>query len=585
MSSPAWKMYVFRDGKHETAGAEQISRLQTALRHARRAPEQECEDHLLAALILAGELECALLDDRADDSLLDVSCSIASLITDGLARAFITGRNDSLPSILQLAERIAAGRYEAAVQEGFAYYTLHPRKLATLLDRMLRDSILPQAGGRRVRVLGIRSIGVTLSAVACARLSLRGIDCGRISVRPGGHPYDRRVKASPRLYQWVKAASDAEFLVVDEGPGISGSSFLSVAEALEACGAHSSSIHLIGSRQPDPAALLARDAPRRWKRFRFHAIPAEPLTPPEAGEDFSCRSRWKFFGGSTETEPGSWTPLEPATYLSRDRRSTFTFAGFGHYGEAVSTRAKALAEAGFSPRYLGIRRGFVRSALPPGRLLSPSDCSPELLSRMAEYLAFRVKAFAVAAPQTPELETMLRRNWQIEFGEELGVSESRLPSERVVICDGRLMPHQWLRSSRGELLKLDSGNYGDNHFFPGPCDVAWDLAGCIVEWELHPEARHRLIGQYAERAGDALAPRLAPYLLAYATFCMARSKMAASALQGQPEEEALLRDYRRYRSVALSLRSPHPLARGVECADESNEGKSNDAPLKRTRAS
>jgi hypothetical protein len=208
---------------------------------------------------------------------------------------------------------------------------------------------------------------------------------------------------------------------------------------------------------------------------------------------------------------------------------------------------------------------------------------------MAAYFAFRAKAFAVAAPQTPELETMLRRNWQIEFGEELGAAESRLPSERVVICDGRMMPHQWLRSSQGELLKLDSGNHGDNHFFPGPCDIAWDLAGCIVEWELQPEARLRLIDEYAERSGDALASRLAPYLLAYATFCMARSKMAASALQGEPQEEALLRDYRRYRSIALRLRSPHRLPHGVECADESNAGESNwgsnDEPLKRPRAS
>ncbi len=100
-------MYIFRDGRYETTGAELISRLQNALCIARCASGEDREDHLLAALIAAGELECALLDARADDSLLDASSSIASLITDGLARAFLTGRKDSLPSIHQLADRLA----------------------------------------------------------------------------------------------------------------------------------------------------------------------------------------------------------------------------------------------------------------------------------------------------------------------------------------------------------------------------------------------------------------------------------------------------------------------------------------------
>mgnify|MGYP001025078836 CR=1 FL=1 len=134
-------------------------------------PEQDIRYGLLAALILAGELECALLDDRADDLLLDVSCCVASLMTDGLARAFLTGRTDLLPSILQLAERIETGRYQAAVQEGFAYYALHPRKLATLLDLMLRDGVLSQATSGRLRVLGLahrRLLKPPLTRKVCA---------------------------------------------------------------------------------------------------------------------------------------------------------------------------------------------------------------------------------------------------------------------------------------------------------------------------------------------------------------------------------------------------------------------------------
>jgi hypothetical protein len=160
-------------------------------------------------------------------------------------------------------------------------------------------------------------------------------------------------------------------------------------------------------------------------------------------------------------------------------------------------------------------------------------------------------------PQSPELEVMLRWNWQLEFGEELGTAEAQLRVGHVVICDGRMMPHQWLRRDSGELLKLDAGTHGDNHFFPGACDIAWDVAGAIVEWELQGDLRERFVRAYEARSGDAVVGRLAPYLLAYATFRMGWSKMAALAMQGEYDEALLQRDYERYRAIALRLRQRH----------------------------
>ena len=45
---------------------------------------------------------------------------------------------------------------------------------------------------------------------------------------------------------------------------------------------------------------------------------------------------------------------------------------------------------------------------------------------MADYLAFRFTNFVSNSPQSPEIEKMLRWNWQLEFGEELSDAESRL---------------------------------------------------------------------------------------------------------------------------------------------------------------
>ena len=113
-------------------------------------------------------------------------------------------------------------------------------------------------------------------------------------------------------------------------------------------------------------------------------------------------------------------------------------------------------------------------------------------------------------------------------------------------------------AEQGELLKLDAVSHGDNHFFPGPCDIAWDVAGAIVEWELRGRgARAILSASTTRRSGDAIAERLAPYLLAYAAFRLGWSRMAASAMQGEFDEALLERDYRRYRAQAQRLRQ-HP---------------------------
>jgi hypothetical protein len=407
---------------------------------------------------------------------------------------------------------------------------------------------------RQVAVMGIRSIGATLSAMACVSLRRRGIECQRITVRPTGHPYNRELETTPELCEWIERSRDAEFLIVDEGPGISGSSFLAVAETLVGCGIEHERIHIIGSRTADLSTLRAENASERWARYHFHVMQNAPLPPAGAGESLSGGLWRKHFRYDESTIPASWTPLEPAKFLADDEQSIFKFEGFGHYGKEIGNRAKLLATYGFSPKYLGNYCGFGQYELVPGRMLALRDRSPELLSRMVDYLVLRSIAFVSDTPQTPELEKMLRWNWELEFGEALSNNESRLHAERVVVCDGHMMPHKWLRADGGELLKLDAGKHGDNHFFPGPCDVAWDVAGAIVEWEMQGELRDRFLREYEARSGDAITQRLAPYLLAYTTFSLGWSKMAALAMQGEYDEALLERDYQKYRSIATRLR-------------------------------
>jgi hypothetical protein len=372
-----------------------------------------------------------------------------------------------------------------------------------------------------------------------------------------GHPYDRELQVTAELREWVKDAGDADFLVVDEGPGISGSSFLAVGEALASCGVEDGRIHLMGSREVIPATLRATNACERWQRFHYHVMPSPPLAPARAGDGPIDRRRlWKSSCARDERElPALWAPLEPVKFLACDGRSLFCFEGFGGYGEAVGKRSALLAAHGFALSYLGSCRGFGEYELLGGCTLELRDRSPEVLERMAAYLALRSTAFASETPQTPELEEMLRWNWQLEFGEELSDAEARLRAERVVVCDGHMMPHEWLRSDGGELLKLNAGTHGDNHFFPGACDIAWDVAGALVEWELEGELQEHFVSAYEARTGDAIRGRLLPYMLAYTVFRLGWSRMAAAAMQGSGDEPLLERDAERYRAQAKRLRA------------------------------
>jgi hypothetical protein len=95
--------------------------------------------------------------------------------------------------------------------------------------------------------------------------------------------------------------------------------------------------------------------------------------------------------------------------------------------------------------------------------------------------------------------------------------------------------------------------HGDDHFFPGPCDIAWDLASTIVEWNLPGPEQEYLLEQYGRASGDDARRRLPGYLKAYVAFRFGWCKMAALASAGTADEPLLWRDFQRYRGYAGGL--------------------------------
>lgn len=493
---------------------------------------------LLSLVIRSGEIESALED------LEHVSTTVARSLTDAAAAVFVDASGGP-PDFGLLARQLdLPAELELRRAEGYAYYALDPKDYSSLAGDM-------KISASRVGVLGIRSIGTSLSAVVTAQLRCRGFRAHRATVRPKGHPWDRRAELNSHARAVVDEARDGAFLVVDEGPGLSGSSFLAVGEALVEHGVAPERIHFICSRRPDPARLVANNAEARWNRFNSLFTSPRLQRPTELD---LCAGRWRDFSRERrERLPPSWKERERSKYLSSEDVTLRRFVGYPPYGEGAAARAEILALAGFSPRVLDYSNGFLRQRWESGRYFPIQGIRP--VERIAEYLAFRARAFPGRAA-SDDLEDALRTNVAEAIGQELP-SDLRLDVVAPTVCDGTLAPHEWLLGDDGHILKTDSSDHGDDHLFPGPCDSAWDLAGAVVEWGFDASERERLLSSYRRLTGDDASARLPAYEVAYSAFRVGCMRMAK--INADPRESKLLAcDEQRYEQ---HLRRQVPRAR------------------------
>jgi hypothetical protein len=432
--------------------------------------------------------------------------------------------------------------------EGFAHYGLHPLAYADIVKQLpLR--------GPSVAVIGIRSIGTTLSAITAAAARARGLAAPRITVRPMGHPYNRKTEFRGEQLQFVRgfAGAGADFLIVDEGPGLSGSSLLSVAEALSRTGVRNDQITIVCGHAADFDTFRAEDGPQRARRFRWASVSPEPRKPSAAELTIGAGEWRHHLFADSSVWPASWIALERMKYLSPNHfeQRLFKFAGFGHYGERVLEREEQIAGADFGLLPLRQAHGFVSYEWIAGRPMSAEGLTRDALKRLAGYCAFRARAFPTPPADLQALQQMADHN-----AEQLGLdAPGRLQLQRPVIADGRMQPHEWLRITNGKMLKTDSASHGDDHFFPGPTDIAWDLAGAIVEWKMHAEERKFLLEEYLRASGDDARARIDDFVVAYALFRGAYCLMAANALEGTEERARLERAAEEYGFIT----NPAPL--------------------------
>lgn len=124
--------------------------------------------------------------------------------TDAAAQAFVAsfGRAGSSPcdklvqSLRDAADNLTActeAVVSVKVPEGFAFYSLLPEQYCLAATKWMNEHA---AGHRPVLLVGVRSIGTTLSAVVRATLLQHRWKAGRITVRPFGDPFSAEVTLS-----------------------------------------------------------------------------------------------------------------------------------------------------------------------------------------------------------------------------------------------------------------------------------------------------------------------------------------------------------------------------------------------------
>ena len=491
-------MLVYGDHRERADPSERLRLISERLQLvADLPPGIDRHAQLVSALIEAGQL----LQGIADEGL---PANDPSDFVHELARSVVRSWDSRFADVGELPpvpRHTSPKSVELRLPEGFAFYAVYPEAYVKAARR------LKLVG--RPRVIGIRSIGTTLGAVVAAALGA----APALTVRPFGDPFARQVELPPEALE-----RDAHYVIVDEGPGLSGSSFGAVADWLAARGVALERIAFLPSHLGD-LGPHASDAHRlRWKAAQRIAA------------EFDASFLQQRFGALQElTSGGAWRRKK---FLATQggTRVLLKFAGLGAVGERKLEMARALHAAGFSPEPFALVRGFLAEHwCEDAQPLGPDDKPVDEIGR---YIGARARLFP-ASPDSgasiDELLTMCRRNIGLAVGDEFASKVDRFDAEALprrvtrVRTDNKMQPEEWLRLNDGRLLKTDALDHHRAHDLIGCQGLEWDVAGAIEEFALGPGEASRLIDAVGTNVDPDL---LAFYRAAYAAFRLGYSELA-----------------------------------------------------------
>ena len=266
-------MLVFGDKAETRPARAALAAAERIWSSADGASGLERHARLVSGFIAMAELTQGLGDaafDAAGCDDPDPAVDAATRLLEAMAREVMRSWDNSFDKradagtsfdIAECFQRLRNARLPAAVTckqaEGSAFYALYPEAYA----RAARCSGL----GPDTLVIGLRSIGTGLAAMVAAALGARSL-----TLRPHGDPFARKVVPGPELTNLMLSNAEASFALVDEGPGLSGSSFGCVADWLEDHGVARDRIHTFPSHD-GPLGLAVSERHRdRWAVIERH---------------------------------------------------------------------------------------------------------------------------------------------------------------------------------------------------------------------------------------------------------------------------------------------------------------------------
>lgn len=541
-------------------------------------------DELTELTVAAGQLEQATHDALAPSRPASASPVIARAhaLTRELAAELVHSLDGA--RCMTAGERVAslqrwlgtpppqARQVRWKLPEGLAFYDLEPAAFVAAAEAWRRG---PGAGAATALVLGVRSIGTTLGAVVAAALRHRGVDARCETVRPVGPPFAREVDLTgfdlPRRIP---------VLIVDEGPGLSGSSLAAVARAVHAAGLEPPSIALLPSHAADPGPM----APV-WVRDLWSALPRFVVTP---GAETRGR-RLDAVGSSWAARPGG--PGAPPRFDPRPCRrfarpwhsSVRAVARFGGVAsvldgsgelrslvEAVGAGLAARAAAGFGPPVLGAASGYVVNAVAPGpasAALPPASVVTSYLVATAGAPLDRTAAQA-SLERARDLLTTNAADFVVPPDLDRLAAGLRLdPALGAAATDYDLAEYHWRRQHDGAWWKLGGrGAAVWDHTAVGPQTLAWSLGSAVAEgWRPGTSVDDLLQATAsawsAATAAPDLAPTLASFAAAYAAFRRGQGDLCARICADPAEVSSARADQDRYAGVLGALASSKSIRR------------------------
>src|SRR3954462_12970168 len=380
-------MLVYGDVSHTESSNEKRARILDAVREAvAMTPGVERHGALVAAFIEAGELAQGVADAmfaehgcdaRAQDPAMALLMEAAGIVR----LSWESGFRNIVPLAAERSIQLEAALLPESIRvkrpEGYAFYALYP-------EAYLEAAAL---GPRRenIRVIGIRSIGTGLAVMVAAALGAPA----PATVRPAGHPFRRELALAPELAADLLAQPEARFAVVDEGPGLSGSSFGAVADFLEDHGVAPERIHFFPSHAGDLGPQASPRHRARWAKAPRHIVDFEALVLRARDPAHRLRSTGR---GGRAIQPTGLNHGSRSLSVSRRGRWTTSRAA---RGDGASSRTKPS----------GRRRTFNRNA-------ASSSCAPRRDPGFLSSLGSGARARASSIARGRFIAPGSRRRWR-----------------------------------------------------------------------------------------------------------------------------------------------------------------------------